>query len=73
MSIISDKPRIYLPFESLEEAKHWEVGQSYVVKMVLRQTSLDENGASFEVVDATSMESKDRARRKFLDAEVMMS
>ena len=59
------KPCVYLPFEVLPEGQHWKVNNAYRVKLVLRQVSLDEKGASFEVVDATSLESGDRSKRAF--------
>ena len=56
---------VYIPFEVLPEGQYWKVNSAYRVKLVLRQVSLDENGASFEVVDATSLESDDRGKRHF--------
>ena len=57
------KSTIYIPFEYLPEARDWRVGQVYRAKMVLRQRSLTEEGASFEIVDATSLEDRDRRKR----------
>ena len=51
---------MYIPFELLGDAQHWEVGQTYRIKVVVKQKSLDENGAEFEIVDASSLESPKR-------------
>ena len=61
-----EKQMIHLPFDVLPEGKHWEVGQSYRVKLVLRQVGQHEDSADFEVVDATSLEADDKAKRKFM-------
>ena len=60
------KPTVYIPFEKLPEAKDWKVGQAYRIKSVLRQTGSDENGATFEIVDATSMEPADKGKQRWL-------
>lgn len=60
------KPKLYLPYDVLPEGQNWRVGQSYRVKIVLRQVGVKERGADFEVVDATSMEPADKASRKWL-------
>jgi len=58
--------KFYLSFDKLPESKTWQVGKAYRVKVVLRQTGSDENGATFEVVDATSMEPADKHKQRFL-------
>ena len=64
--IIEFKPMIHaLSFDLLPESKNWKVGKSYRVKLVLRQVSVSESGADFEIVDATSLEPEDKGRRKF--------
>ena len=63
------KPTIYIPFEVLPEGKTWKNGRSYRVKSVLRQVSTDEQGASFEVVDATSLEPGDAERRRHFNSD----
>lgn len=63
------KPIVSIPFEILPEGKFWKVGQSYRVRVVLRQTSTGEDGASYELVDATSMESADSSKGKYLRSE----
>lgn len=60
------KPSLSIPFEVLPEGKHWDVGQTYRVKLVLRQTNKSEQAAMFEIIDATSLEADDKARRKFM-------
>ena len=60
------KMPIHLNYETLPEAHSWNVGKNYRVKLVLRQTGSSENGADFEVVDATSLEDSDKGHRFFL-------
>lgn len=60
---------IYIPFDKLPDAREWSVGQKYHVKLVLKQTAMDEKGASFEVVDATSMEDRASRSKKFLSGD----
>lgn len=55
-----------ITFDKLPEAKDWKVGKAYRVKTVLRMTGSDEDGATFEVVDATSMEPADKGKQSFL-------
>lgn len=59
------KPTLFLPFEILPEGRHWKMNNAYRVKLVLRQVGLREDGATFEVVDATSLETSDRSKRAF--------
>ena len=58
-------PTIHIPFTALEESRHWKVGQAYRVKAVLRQVSMDEDGAVFELVDVTSLDSSAKEKRFF--------
>lgn len=60
------KETIFIPFDKLPEGRLWEVGRSYRVKAVLRQVGTLENGATFEVVDATSLEPEDKGKRHYL-------
>ena len=69
MSEHTERPQVHIPFEVLPEGRHWRVGQSYRVRVVLRQVNTGEDGASYEVVDATSLESADSSRGKFLRSE----
>lgn len=54
---------VYLPFSILPESKDWSIGQSYRVKLVLKQSSLSEDGANFTIVDASSMDPINRGKR----------
>ncbi len=63
---VVDKKRIFIPFSLLREGKRWEVGRSYLIKIVARETGQEEDGATFQIIDATSLEPEDGARRKFL-------
>lgn len=56
----------YIKFDKLPEAKDWRVGQAYRCKVVLKQVGSDENGATFEIVDATSMEPTDKGKQRWL-------
>ena len=60
------KPTINLPFDVLPESRDWTVGKAYRVRVVLRQTGVGEEGADFEVVDATSLEPGDKGRRYYV-------
>lgn len=55
-----------ITFDKLPEAKDWKVGKAYRVKVVLRMTGSDEDGATFEVVDANSLEPTDKSKRRYL-------
>ena len=59
-------PRVQIPFELLPEGRKWKVGKSYRVRLLLRQVSTNEEGASFEVLDAFSLESPERGGRYFV-------
>lgn len=63
------RPQVSIPFEILPEGRFWKVGQSYRVRVVLRQVTTGEDSATYEVIDATSMESADSSRGKFLRSE----
>ena len=60
------KPTIFISYDHLPEGKNWRVGQSYRVRLVLKQVRMEENGATYEVVDATSLEREDKGRRYFM-------
>ena len=69
MSEHASNPKLFIPFSLLPEGRLWSVGKAYRVKVVLRQTSTSEDGADFEVVDATSLEGGDAERRRFFVSE----
>lgn len=60
------KPTVYIPFSELPESQRWAIDKVYRVKMVLKQTSLSQEGANFEIVDATSLEPEDKGKRVYL-------
>ena len=66
MDTLPEKTEVEIPFATLPEGQSWKVGQAYRVKVVLRMTGQDEDGATFEIVDATSLEPTDKANRKWL-------
>lgn len=55
-----------IPFDILPEAEQWKVGQTYRIKAVIKQTGASETGATFEIVDATSLEPGDKGKRRFM-------
>ena len=59
------KSGIYIPFDILPEGRNWTVGKAYRVRLVLKQTGMTEEGAIFDVVDATSLEREDKGRRYY--------
>ena len=63
------KPRVSIPFTLLPEGRYWKVGQTYRAKLVLRQVSTGEEDATYEVVDASSLEVGDASKGKFLRSE----
>lgn len=63
------KPEITLPFSLLPDSKQWKVGKKYRVQLVLKQTSLGQNAATFDVVDALSLELADEQKHKFLSTD----
>lgn len=60
-----DKPMMRIPYDTLPEARDWRVGKTYRAKTVLRQVGSHEDGAEFELVDATSLESQDKGRQRY--------
>ena len=66
---MTEKTTVYLPFDVLSDSKSWSVGTAYRVKLVLKQTSVSEDGASFEVIDASSREPNDKEKKRFLTSE----
>lgn len=60
---------VHITYEQLPEAREWKVGKKYHVKMALKQVSMGEKGADFEVVDATSMEGRAHRSKRFLSGE----
>ena len=56
---------VHISFDVLPEGRNWQVGKAYRVRLVLRQTEIGEDGATFEVVDATSLEPSDKGKRYF--------
>ena len=57
---------MFVSFDLLPEARDWKVGKTYRVKMVLKQTSESEEGASFDIVDASSLEPAERGKSYFM-------
>lgn len=60
---------ITLPLSVLPEAKEWPIGGTYRVKLVLKQTALSETSATFEVIDANSLEPEDKGKQSFLNSD----
>lgn len=60
-NVAETKPVVHIPLSLLPEAKQWTVGRKYRVRLVLQQASLSETDASFEVIDAVSLEIRDKA------------
>lgn len=60
---------VHISFDHLPEARDWKVGKKYHVKMVLKQVGMNEDGAEFEVVDATSMEDRAHKVKRFLSGD----
>lgn len=60
---------ITITHDKLPDSKDWKVGETYRVKMVLKQVASREDSAEFEIVDASSLEPNDKAKRKFLLSE----
>ena len=60
------KPRVTISFDILPEGKEWRIGRSYRVRLVLRQVSKGEDEATFEVVNAMSLEKKQEHKRYFV-------
>lgn len=56
---------ISISFDKLPEGRNWKVGQSYRVRVVLKQVGIGEESATYEVIDATSLEREDKGRRYF--------
>lgn len=63
------KTIISLPLSLLPEAKEWPIGETYRVKVVLKLTALSETDATFEIVDASSMEPEDKGKQSFLNSD----
>ena len=51
-----DEESLHLSFDTLPVAKEWEVGTEYEIKLLVRQTSMHESGASFAVIMAEGHE-----------------
>lgn len=60
------KDSIFVPFDKLPEAKNWQMGSNYRTRFLLKQTGLSEQGATFDVVDASSLELRDKANEAFM-------
>lgn len=60
------KDSTFIPYSVLPEARNWRVGRTYRVKMVIKQMGQMENGAHFEIADATSLEPNEARKRAFI-------
>ena len=60
------KPTIHIPYDVLPESHTWAVGKAYRVRVVLRQTGTNKDGATFEIIDAASLEPSDKKKRYYL-------
>ena len=63
------KPRVYIPFDILSDAREWANGKNYRVKVVLRQVESSEEGATFELIDVNSLEPAESEGRRVLHSE----
>ena len=60
------KPIVRIPFSILHDSRFWKIGKVYRVKLVLKQISQDEEAATFELADASSLETAEKSQRYFL-------
>ena len=63
------RSQVVIPFELLPEGERWKVGHSYRVRLVLRQVRTGEQDATFEVVDAVSLENGGREGGRTLPSD----
>ncbi len=64
----SQSSETFIPFEELPEARNWRVGQIYKMKLVGKQISINEKGATFKIIDAQSLE-RDKRQRFFISSD----
>lgn len=60
------KPNVYISFDMIPEAKFWRINSVYKVEAVLRQKSMDDKGATFDIVEISSSSPKDKRVRHYL-------
>ena len=58
---MESKPQVFIPYNLLPEAKDWKNGRVYRVRAVLRQTGSSEQGSTFELEDAVSLDGEKAA------------
>ena len=66
---MSKKLLATITFDQLPEAREWKVGKKYHVQMVLRQMSMNEDSAQFEIIDATSMDGRAERSKHYLSGD----
>ena len=66
MTYHNHKPTLTLSFDELPEGKEWRIGKSYRVRLVLREVSKTGDEATFEVLDAMSLEKKQEHKKYFV-------
>lgn len=54
-----ERGTLYLPIKKLPEMKDWKPGEEYEISLKVKQTSLNENSAGFEVISAETDEEED--------------
>ena len=59
------KPKIYIALKDLTEARDWKIGQTYTVEMKLKQVSLGEDEAAFEIVKATAIDNPGKDKKVY--------
>ena len=66
---MAEHSKVNLSFKLLPEARVWKIGTKYRVELVLKQLSMNSDGAEFEIVDARSMSHKDKLRHTFMTGQ----
>lgn len=74
MPLFELKPRIYVSLKDLPEAREWKVGETYKVNAKIKQIMIDDDEASFEVVDIrpvgnSSSHNSGRKNKKKMNSE----
>lgn len=62
----TQKLTLFVPFDLMPESESWGIGNTYRAKVVLKQISTVENGALFELIDASSLEPGDSSKRRYI-------
>lgn len=55
-----------LPLKKIPEAREWMIGETYTLKLKVKQTEISDEDVQFEILETTPLENPHKPKRKMM-------